>query len=217
MNQIKKWDGSDLEGLWEFTRKIDGVRARLTPLGAYSRSNKPLYNLGMHLPKEGERTVEVFMGSWEETITAVRTHFGADVPEFNIYDLDPIDKRLDLGRFRNPDALVIEGELERALDEGYEGLVLRQGATWLKVKAVETYDVTMTGFIEGKGQHAGRLGAILTNMGKVGTGFSHQDRDTIWKDKQDLLGRTVEVLCMELTAAGRFRHPRFVRLRPDKM
>nr|WP_283842052.1 hypothetical protein [Bradyrhizobium sp. KB893862 SZCCT0404] len=106
--------------------------------------------------------------------------------------------------------------------KGYEGLVLRQGDVWLKVKPTETYDVLVTGIIEGTGKHKGRMGALMTPMGKVGTGFSDAERVTFWNyckepdDGRGIMGETIEVECMKLTDDGKFRHPRFVRVRPDK-
>ena len=42
--------------------------------------------------------------------------------------------------------------------------------------------------------------------------------DTIRQELADNLpiGKTIEVEVMELTPTGKFRHPRFMRLRPDK-
>ena len=62
----------------------------------------------------------------------------------------------------------------------------------------------------------GVLGAFLTPMGKVGTGFTDGERGQFWRERNQLLSQMVEVSCMQVTSDGKFRHPRFVRLRPDK-
>jgi DNA ligase-1 len=119
----------------------------------------------------------------------------------------------------NPPAHLIEETLTNALAKGDEGLVLQQGDVRLKVKPKQSYDVPVTGIIMGKGKHAGRMGAVITPMGKVGTGFSDEQR----KEFAALYGPTsgypfptIEVDAMGLTPAGKFRHPRFVRVRWDK-
>lgn len=181
---------------------------------------------------------------WEEATPVIK-------PE-HLYSLDPFDPRLKLEAlgaglpfedvFTNPKAEIIRAWLRKANRRGYEGLVLRQGDTWLKVKPMETHDVLVTGAIEGVGKHKGRLGALMTAKGKVGTGFSDFDRDNIWAwykqvgplkgldyagsvtgnagqevYSEPLIGQTIEVSCMHFTPDGKFRHPRFVRMRPDKV
>lgn len=134
----------------------------------------------------------------------------------SMYSLDPLDERLILANVLAPSADYIKKCLAAARSHGHEGLVLRQGDIWLKVKPEETYDVKITGFIEGTGRNKGRLGAVMTERGKVGVGFSDQDRKYIWENQNCLMEETMEVSCMQLTESGKFRHARFVRLRPDK-
>jgi len=211
MIKVRQWDGFDLRGTWQFTRKIDGVRAFLGPTGARSRANKPLYNLGTFLPYEGLLDVEVYLGSFVKTITAVRSQSHQDIRKSALYSLDPIDERLVIKNKNDPEAAYIQYHMMQAIADGFEGLVLRQENTWLKVKPVETYDVPVLAVIPGKGKYAGKMGALLTPLGKVGTGFANYERETKIK-----LGTIIEVSCMQLTPDGLFRHPRFVRWRPDK-
>jgi ATP-dependent DNA ligase len=74
--------------------------------------------------------------------------------------------------------------------------------------------VKITGLQAGLGKHQGKLGAFLTDMGKVGTGLT--DHERVLYNTPDMIGQIIEVECMELTDDGKFRHPRFVRLRFDK-
>lgn len=213
-NKCKLYKGEQLTGEWTFSRKIDGVRAKLTREGCYSRNGKPLYNLDKFV-KDEPQDVEIFCGDWATSITAVRTQkTKQEISEEHIYSLDPLDQRLFLCKVENPYLEYINELLNDALKNGDEGLVLRQGNKWLKVKPSETYDVTVTGIQDGKGKHLGKLGAFITDMGKVGTGLTDDQR--IEYNTQDMIGRTIEVDCMELTEDGKFRHPRFVRVRYDK-
>lgn len=214
MIKAKVWKGNALAGSWDVTLKIDGVRA-LRKDGAWvSRKGKPLYNIPDHVRDD----VEVFLGSFKETIEATRTKNEKKlIEEHHLYPLsDPIDPRLFVSMLHDPVAAEIETLRNKYIALGYEGLVLRHGDTWLKVKNEETHDVSITGYVVGKGKHRGKLGAILTPLGKVGTGFSDEERDYIWKHQEKLLNETIEVSCMQLTVENKFRHPRFVRFRPDK-
>jgi DNA ligase-1 len=81
------------------------------------------------------------------------------------------------------------------------------------------------------------MGALLTPRGKVGTGFTDKQREewyewfmtqpcgiydeagekpTRFELLADGAAPTIEVDCWELTKDGKFRHPRYIRLREDK-
>lgn len=219
--KAKDWSGEDLKGTWEFTYKIDGVRAFFTDEGVFSRHGKPLYNLDKLHAKGIRGDFEVYLGDFKRTIQAVRTqHEVEEIKEEHLYDLrPPADLRLEVipNYITDPSAMYIKSEMAKANSKGYEGLILRRDEVWLKVKPVNTYDVPVTEIIEGKGRNKGRMGALMTPMGKVGTGFSDADREYWWDEiaaQQPPV--IIEVACMELTPDGKFRHPRFVRIREDK-
>jgi ATP-dependent DNA ligase len=136
-----------------------------------------------------------------------------------MYGLDQLDPRLHWGQLTNPTADDIRAGLQRANDLGHEGIVLRQGNLWIKVKPEETHDVAITGFIEGQGKHTGRLGHVTTAKGAVGSGFTDTEREILWTEAQAdrLVGQVIEVSCLQISPAGQFRHPFFVRMRPDKL
>jgi hypothetical protein len=240
--KARPWNGKDLKGTWEVTLKIDGVRALLGADKVWrSRSHKLLYNLPQWKP--GMPTdVEVYVGGFRDTIRATRTQkIKEDTPRIlpeHLYSLDPLDVRLRPGHLiglpgegvtcEGPSATAekINTMLAIAVKEGYEGLVLRQGDKWLKVKPEETHDVLVTGAFEGKGKHKGRLGGLVTAKGEVGTGFTDDERLNLWLwfvtghngiADCPLEGQTIEVSCMHFTPDGKFRHPRFIRFRPDKI
>lgn len=218
------WKGNDLTGVWRFTIKIDGVRMLRDAVGnPISRNGKPLYNLE-HVPKEIQ-DAEIYYGDWETSISHVRSSV-TDVGPVSaecVYSLFPdVDSRLNLGVHINPTAEGINKALSEVLKAGYEGLVLREvggKGRLYKVKPRETYDVEVIGMVQGTGKHEGRMGALITPMGKVGTGFTDIEREWWWShypssytDKLPV----IEVDCWELTKSGQFRHPRYIRLREDK-
>lgn len=216
--KAKPWNGKSLSGIWEVTLKIDGARMLRDSEGnPVSRAGKPLYNLS-HIPKE-ITDAEVFYKDWESSMSLVRSSVnGSPVPLEYVYSLDPLDPRLDLGELEDPTENTIQKLMQTKVDEGYEGLILRQGSRWLKVKPKKTADVFVTGFQPGTGKHEGRMGALLTDYGKVGTGFSDALR-IHWQMAHDggsAVGQLIEVEFMEWTEGKKFRHPRFLRVRNDK-
>lgn len=73
----------------------------------------------------------------------------------------------------------------------------------LKVKVMSDMDLVITGFEEGENKYTGTLGAILAEYGeikcRIGSGYSDEERLTIWNDRKNLVGRTVEVQYFEVT------------------
>ena len=222
INKPVPWHGQALTGEWLMTLKVDGVRAIWNDerCAWLSRVGNLLYNIPLR--RSGPRDCELYVGSFRDTIRATRTkcrkHDTPAILREHLYGLDELDARLDHGVFINPSPGDILAQLTRAQSLGYEGLVLRQGDRWIKVKPNETCDIKITGFTEGRGKHAGRLGFITTARGSVSSGFSDEERIALWAEAQagTLVGQVVEVACMMLSPAGKFRHPSFVRMRPDK-
>lgn len=220
--KVKNWNGKDLTGMWELCIKIDGVRMLRDENGnPVSRAGKPLYGL-QNVPKDIV-DAEVYLGSWGESVSAVRTMDAPPVDIDNVFPLFPVmDDRLSIGHLNNPRADYILGTMELIVAEGCEGLILRESGgkkRVLRVKPKETFDEVVIGYQEGTGKHAGRMGALVTSRGKVGTGFTDKERiDYHNKFIQGVLigAITIEVECMELTDDGMFRHPRFMRERFDK-
>lgn len=118
-----------------------------------------------------------------------------------------------------------EGIMIKSLDAPYE---CKRNTFWLKWKPTVTVDLEVTDVEQGTGRNAGRLGALVcmgTDNGKkisvnVGGGFSDSDRDGLWRDRDLVIGRTVEILCDVITqnqdGTYSLRFPRFVRFRDDK-
>tara|TARA_R110002050_G_scaffold1019_2_gene6949 strand:+ start:157 stop:876 length:720 start_codon:yes stop_codon:yes gene_type:complete len=217
-NKASPWKQVDLKGQWEFTRKLDGIRMLRDSEGnPVARSGKPLYNL-QEIPKEIV-DAEIFDTNFDTSISLCRTSVnGTTVPKSKAYSILPLDPRLYLFTVENPTAEYINKCLQERLDVGDEGLILRQGMKWIKIKPKDTADVRVTGFQAGKGKHEGRCGAILTNYGKLGTGFTDEQREMFQKlfDNDKLIGIILECSFMEWTKYGKMRHPVFERIRYDK-
>lgn len=120
----------------------------------------------------------------------------------------------------------------------YEGLIVKnlnglyrasRHIDWMKVKAVETMELSVIDVEEGKNKNAGSLGALICDHNgvrvKVGGGFKPDKkmRDGIWNDWHNpdqaavpIRGRLCEVEFQEVTEAGSLRHGRFIRWRDDK-
>lgn len=122
----------------------------------------------------------------------------------------------------------------------------RRSEDWLKIKQIQTADPIICGYTESEktGRPFGSLilgverDGQLYYSGNCGTGFSHDNMDELYhlfqpliqddnpfSEKPDLKGRvpqwlTPKLVCeikySEITSDGRFRHPVFLRMRPDK-
>jgi DNA ligase 1 len=128
----------------------------------------------------------------------------------------------------------LEQFADAAVRQGYEGIMIkdvgapyecRRSSFWMKWKPTITVDLNITGFEEGTGRNAGRLGAIIcegVDNGRritvnVGSGLSDGDRDEFWSGRDLLLGRCVEVQADAVTqnqdGSYSLRFPRFLRFR----
>lgn len=209
--KFKTYKDQNIVGL--VTRKLDGVQCIKYNGQWLSRANKPLYNLPMDFP---DGIYEYYNKNWETSISDVRTRIdGESVCTNNLYSLYPaIDSRLKILE-GNLTPTIIKDLFNKEIESGFEGLIIYDLEYGLyKIKGKETYDVEVIGYIEGKGKHLGKMGALMTKQGKIGTGFTDQMREDFTEDF--IVGKVIEVEYMELTPRGKFRHPRFVRLRLDK-
>jgi DNA ligase-1 len=119
-------------------------------------------------------------------------------------------------------------ELQRRFDDvvrgGGEGLMLhRANAPWrpgrgdalLKLKPVHDADAVVIAHVDGRGRHAGRLGALRVRRADgsefvIGTGFSDAQRAA-----PPPTGTQVTYTYRGLTAGGVPRHASFLRVRHD--
>lgn len=126
-------------------------------------------------------------------------------------------------------------ELARALDEGYEGLIVkaldahyasgrRSGAGWTKFKPTKSLDGVVMGFTDGKASFEGLAGAIRVGQVVDGelvevltcSGMDMATRRDMTDNPERWIGRVVEVAFQERMPTGGYRSPQFKRLREDK-
>jgi DNA ligase-1 len=141
-------------------------------------------------------------------------------------DLDTAEGRDVLNRYAKDQVNAgFEGIMIKDVNAPYE---CKRNTFWMKWKPTITVDLTVVDLEEGTGRNEGRLGALVcegVDDGKeisvnVGSGFSDDDRDNFWNDRNMVIGRTVEILCDVITqnqdGTYSLRFPRFVRFRDDK-
>jgi DNA ligase D-like protein (predicted ligase) len=144
---------------------------------------------------------------------------------------------------------------ESALQKGVEGIMAKKklshyepgkrSSSWLKIKPLKSCDCVIFGYTEGEGSREKTFGALILGLydganpvyvGKVGTGFSDDDLESLLKIFNNLKGGEKhlagvnagekitwlrpELVCevgyQMVTADGRLRIPTFRGLRVDK-
>jgi len=112
---------------------------------------------------------------------------------------------------------------------GYEGSIIKdinsfyeykRSFAWQKMKDFHTDDFIVTEIQEGDGKYVGMLGALFIDVNgvsvKVGSGFTDQQRETIWNNPRYYIGKYIEVEYQEVTRDKSLRFPVFKRFRFDK-
>ena len=123
---------------------------------------------------------------------------------------------------------------KKALAEGYEGLMIKpsdglyvnkRSKAWLKIKPVIEVTLTVMDVEEGQGKFEGTTGALVCEgvdddvlIGvNVGSGLSDEMRESIWNNKDSVIGQLVEIRADAITQAesGEYslRFPRFKTFR----
>lgn len=111
-----------------------------------------------------------------------------------------------------------EGIIVKKIDAPYE---FKRSNYWLKFKNKDTIDVRITGYYAGEPntKYENTLGGLILDYNGVelrcGSGFTDEERDDIWKMRNDLNGMMCEISYMEETKTGSLRHPVFERFRFD--
>lgn len=123
-----------------------------------------------------------------------------------------------------------DGAILRDPDSGYTIGTVKAGEI-VKVKPTLSLDLRCNGVIQGEGKHEGRLGAVTVGYKgvntAVGTGFSDEDREFMWKGAtapagslfaaHNPINRIVEIEALGITEDGKLREPRFKGIRFDKV
>ena len=111
-----------------------------------------------------------------------------------------------------------EGIIVKKIDAPYE---FKRSNYWLKFKNKDTIDVKITGYYAGEAgtKYENTLGGLILDYNgselRCGSGFTDEERDEIWKIRNDLNGMMCEISYMEETKTGSLRHPVFERFRFD--
>ena len=135
--------------------------------------------------------------------------------------------------YHGTDQSKIEELLEQMVREDKEGLMINTDAPYrrtrhkgiLKVKRFYTMDLPIIRCEEGAGRLSGTLGAFVLkykeNEVKVGSGFTDEQREQFWNNRDDMEGLLCEVKYKEIsqdkgTGLESLQFPVFVGIRTDK-
>lgn len=135
--------------------------------------------------------------------------------------------------YHGTDVSKIDVYLDEMVREDKEGLMLNLNVPYkckrhngiLKVKRFYTMDLRIIGCEEGTGRLAGTLGSLVVdykgNEVRVGSGFTDEQRNELWKNRESTIGLLCEVKYKEIsydktTGAESLQFPVFVTIRTDK-
>jgi DNA ligase-1 len=161
----------------------------------------------------------------------LKTWFDANetaLPNVTVVAQETVDLDTDAGqaRYKEINALAIKG--------GYEGIMLKdptagykckRSVAWLKLKPFIEVSLTVVAVEEGTGKNVGRLGALVCEgeddgrriVVNVGSGFSDDDRVAYWTNREEVVGKVVEVRADAITqnqdGTYSLRFPRFLTFR----
>ena len=214
--KFKFYTGNEeLKKEWIISRKLDGVHVVIYDHEAFSKAGNKLHNMDFaaHFLDDGH--YELFDTDWATSVSACKTHKGEPVKLSKLYSLEPLDPRLWEATITNPTDEDIRVLFDKRVALGDEGLIITRGKKRYKLKEEVTVDVRVTGMIEGTGRLEGKLGSLVTEYGKIGTGFDDEMRRLLW-DSYRTEGSIVEAKCQGFTKERKMRHARFIRSRWDK-
>jgi hypothetical protein len=142
--------------------------------------------------------------------------------------LKQIIKRLPSDKFELPEGYtdpVKQEELWNRITSGEhpitsEGIVATplNGGVPIKVKPMEEADVIIRDIFPGTGKYGHIAGGFTyalpdnpeVEAGKVGTGLSDTDREDMWLNKDQWIGRTARIRAQEQFPSGAYRAPAFI-------
>jgi DNA ligase-1 len=194
------------------------------------KANDAVLNLFDFIPLENFEK-----GEWDKTQLVrsqmvkawVNTH-QADMPNVTCLTYEAVDLNTDAGKKRYKEINA------KAIDGGYEGIMIKdpnagyeckRSVAWLKLKPFIEVSLTVTAVEEGTGKNVGRLGAFVcegvddgrTILVNVGSGFTDDNRVAYWADREEVVGKVVEVRADAITqnqdGSYSLRFPRFLHFR----
>jgi len=149
----------------------------------------------------------------------------ADEENLDFSVINPVERTV----LENPTYEEIKDLHDEYVSEGFEGAMIKDAAApykfgrgyeVMKMKVFLDADLVIKSLMEGTGKHAGKLGSVCVEFDgvdvSIGSGFSDDLREEIWKDSDSFIGRTIEVRYQEVTPDGSLRFPTFVCFRNDR-
>lgn len=135
--------------------------------------------------------------------------------------------------YEGTDHSVLDDKLAEADAKGWEGLMLNKDAVYkckrstdlIKLKTFFTCDLEVLDVVEGDGRLKGTFGALICkykdNTVNVGSGYDDSTRSYIWQNREDVIGKIVEIKYKEEsenkdTGLKSLQFPVFVGFRNDK-
>jgi DNA ligase-1 len=166
-------------------------------------------------------------------LKAWKEQWAEQTPNVEVLSNEEVDLDTQVGEIQFKDIN------KRAIDGGYEGIMVKdpeapyeckRSKAWLKVKPFIEVSLKVVGIEEGTGRNEGKLGALVCegeDDGKFisvncGSGFTDQQRDDFWTNKDNLQGHVVEIRADAATRSQdsqdvwSLRFPRFLRFRGFK-
>ena len=163
------------------------------------------------------------------------TYMGRKKKLLNIKDFNPKLNNIDIVKFfyEGTDQNQIWKYLDYAEQNDMEGLMINLNTPYIcertknliKVKKFYTYDLEIIDIEEGRGKLKGTLGSFIVkyknNTINVGSGLTDKQRKEYWNNKDNLIGKIIEVKYKEKTidkntGLESLQFPIFVSLRLDK-
>jgi len=147
--------------------------------------------------------------------------------------LQEILKTLPPERFHEPPSAASPEEARRLWQQiiskrhplTSEGIVAQPlaGGTPIKVKTHHEHDIHIREIFPGRGKLSGRAAGGFSYsltptgpiVGEVGTGFSAQDREDMWRNPEAWIGRRARIRAQEQFPSGAFRAPAFLARHED--
>lgn len=147
--------------------------------------------------------------------------------------VNPYSIRLAPMYYANTEA-ELHDSYERLIRDGHEGAMVKlldapyvmdRSSGWQKMKPTKTVEMKITDCVEGTGKYVGMLGAFtcVDERGvqvSVGTGLVDAQRTQFWVDREQMVGKIIEVKSQDLgggACTATARHPVFVRVREDRV
>ena len=110
------------------------------------------------------------------------------------YKSQPEDLQEIVNTFHRYLAIGWEGLMIKNWDSTYE---FKRSKNLLKMKLMDTIDLTVVDIFEGSGKYSGVMGGVYVeykgNTVGVGSGWSDLQREYYWNHKNEIIGKTIEI------------------------